>query len=164
MFHGVFRFFVKGLEKTGLFIVDSVLYTILSSFFCLVFIRIFSNPINGYFIGYTLAEFLCILFLFFYCKLYKYIRFQKINKKLLKIMIAYSIPLIIDNICWWVMNMSDKYVVLYKLGAYSNGLLTIVHKIPSICTMIFFVLDILYKLCYTNYLEKYSLGEFYVRN
>ncbi len=139
IFHGIIHYFIKALEKIKLFVFNSVLYSILSSAFAIVFIKVFKLGVNGYFYGYALALFICMCMMFMCCKLYKYLNIKKITKPIMMSMLSFSIPLIFNSISWWIMDISDKYTVLYKMGRSANGILGIVHKIPSIITMVFSV-------------------------
>ena len=48
----------------------------------------------------------------------------------------YCIPLIPNGIMWWVVNMSDRYMLLWLIGKAANGLYATANKIPSIISLI----------------------------
>ena len=47
-------------------------------------------------------------------------------------MIAYSAPLVLNAIGWWVNSASDRYVVTWLCGLAVNGIYSVGYKIPSI--------------------------------
>lgn len=61
------------------------------------------------------------------------IRFQK---KIIFPLIKYSAPLVPNTICWWVVNSSDRYIILFFLGTAFNGIYSMATKFPTILTTI----------------------------
>ena len=87
---------------------------------------------EGMIISMALANGVCALYLFIRLKLYKKINFKLVDKKLLKEMYKYSIPLVPNGISWWVVNVSDRSIISIVLGASANGLYAISNKFPTI--------------------------------
>ena len=61
---------------------------------------------------------------------------EKISKKVLGPILKYSAPLVPNTICWWVVNSSDRYIILFVLGAAYNGIYSMSTKFPTILTMV----------------------------
>ena len=72
------------------------------------------------------------LYLFIRIKMYHYIDFSLVDKKLIKDMNRYSIPLIPNGVSWWIVNASDRSIIAFILGAGANGLYAISNKFPTI--------------------------------
>ena len=64
--------------------------------------------------------------------MYHYIDFSLVDKKLIKDMNRYSIPLIPNGVSWWIVNASDRSIIAFILGAGANGLYAISNKFPTI--------------------------------
>ena len=47
-------------------------------------------------------------------------------------MYKYSIPLIPNGISWWIVNVSDRSIISWVIGAGANGLYAISNKFPTI--------------------------------
>lgn len=73
---------------------------------------------------------------------YKYIKIRAIDYKISKEMLKYSVPLIPNELSWWITNASDRLIVVSFLGASSNGILGIAYKLPSIYTTLFNIFNI----------------------
>lgn len=57
------------------------------------------------------------------------------------VMIIYSLPLMPSSLAWWVMNASDKYMLIAFIGIQANGLYAVAHKLPTLinlCNSLFF--------------------------
>lgn len=50
----------------------------------------------------------------------------------IKKMIFFSLPLIPSAMCWWIINSSDKYIILWFLGTAQNGIYAVSSKFPVI--------------------------------
>lgn len=103
--------------------------TILSNIFLIVFMGLRAN---GMIISMAVANGLCALYLFVRLGLYKYIDFGLRDKKLIKEMNKYSIPLIPNGISWWIVNVSDRSIISFVLGSAANGLYAVSNKFPTI--------------------------------
>lgn len=53
-----------------------------------------------------------------------------------KQILAYSVPLIVVELGWWINNACDRYVVAGIIGTAATGLLSVGYKIPSIINVI----------------------------
>lgn len=60
----------------------------------------------------------------------------RFDASLTKRMLKYSIPLIFNNISWWVINSSDKVMIEAMLNTQELGLYTVASKIPSLINVI----------------------------
>ena len=71
------------------------------------------------------------LFVFIKKKLLRYLSVRDFDKRQLKILLKYSLPLIPNALSWWVLGASDRTIISAYLGMGVNGLVTVAHKIPS---------------------------------
>lgn len=74
----------------------------------------------------------CVIYIFFRCHITKYIRFSCARYKTFKDMLKYSLPLIPNQLSWWVLQASDKVIVQFAIGVASNGLIAVANKFPSV--------------------------------
>ncbi len=86
----------------------------------------------GMILSMTIANGLCSLFLFIRLKLYRKIDWSLKDKSLRKSMRKYSIPLIPNGVSWWIVNISDRTIITYVLGAAANGVYAVSNKFPTI--------------------------------
>lgn len=81
---------------------------------------------------------------------------EKISKKVLGPILKYSAPLVPNTICWWVVNSSDRYIILFALGAAYNGIYSMSTKFPTILTM---VTSIFYLAWQETAIKEYNTAE-----
>lgn len=61
---------------------------------------------------------------------------NKFNYAEFKPILKYSAPLVPNTVCWWVVNSSDRYIILFFLGTAYNGIYSMANKFPTILTTI----------------------------
>lgn len=65
----------------------------------------------------------------------------KENRALTKEMLKYSAPLVPSGLSWWVMGVSDRYVIRFILGSAANGIYAVANKFPTILSMLFTIFN-----------------------
>ena len=78
------------------------------------------------------AHLLTVLYLFIKEKLYRFVSIKCFRLNELMRILNYSIPLVPNALSWWVLNASDRTIVLAFLGTSFNGLLSVGHKFASV--------------------------------
>ena len=135
IFHGIIKQFVRGLEKIKTFVAADLIYTGSFVTFNIVFLVNLRMGLRGYFLSMVLAHLVAIIVLIIFGNVFKYLNLKSFNKKLLKTMLIYSIPLIPNGLMWWVMNVSDRYILTYFLGFDATGIYSVSYKFPSLITL-----------------------------
>ena len=102
----------------------------------------FNFGADGMIISMAVANGLCSLYLFFRLKLYSYIDFKLTDKKLIKEMNKYSIPLIPNGVSWWIVNVSDRSIITFVLGNAANGLYAVSNRFPTIISSLLGVFNL----------------------
>lgn len=129
--------FVRAKQYIKLYAFNGILTTFCMLMFNILFLVVFKWKINGYLLAIILSDAISIIFLFFVARLWKYISFKSINRKVLKEMLIFSVPLMPAMIMWWITNVSDRFMVRGFLGNDANGLYAAAYKIPTIVTTIY---------------------------
>lgn len=129
---GNFLQVARGMGKTLDFSISCIItgaFTIISN---ILLIAILKLGAVGMIASMTLANGLGALYLFVRLKLYSLINFKLVDKNLIKSMYRYSIPLVPNGISWWIVNVSDRTIISFVLGAAANGVYAISNKFPTI--------------------------------
>ena len=51
-------------------------------------------------------------------------------------MLTYCVPLIPTAVFWWIMGVSDRYLVKWFVESDANGIYAVAYKIPTILTIL----------------------------
>lgn len=114
-------------------------FTIVSNILLIAVLRLGAM---GMIMSMALANGLGALYLFVRLKLYKFIDFKLVDKVLIKDMYRYSIPLVPNGISWWIVNVSDRTIISWVIGASANGVYAISNKFPTILSSLLGVFNL----------------------
>ena len=130
--------FAKGIDSVFAFSLWGSVNTFATAGLNILFILFFKWKIQGYLLAFIIGQFLTNIGLLFHIKAHRYVIIpNRINKAIFKSMIAYSLPMIPNNISWWISNSSNRYIVTAFCGNSENGIYSIASKIPAFITVIF---------------------------
>lgn len=139
--HNLLKQFIRALQKLYIYMFSDLINTIIFVILNFVFIGKFALGINGYLYSMIIAYFIDCIYLIIGGKVWKYFNIKQFNISLLNEMIKYSAPLIPNALMWWIINISDRYLVSYFLGVDSNGIYSAAAKFPSIIYMLYLVFN-----------------------
>lgn len=128
--------FIKGIGLTKLFALQSIIHTLSIVISNILLLVVFKMGLDGYLISMAAGHILPIALMFFGAKLYRYLFPIKIDKKLLKEMLAYSIPMIPTILSWAINTSIAKYIIIWTVGMGANGIYSVANKIPSLLTTV----------------------------
>ena len=132
VFSGNFLQVVRGFGRTVDYAISCVITGVMTIVSNIILIVFFKMGAVGMISSMTVANLLGALYLLFRLKLYSYIDFKLVDHKLLKEMYKYSIPLVPNGISWWIVNVSDRSIISFVLGASYNGIYAISNKFSTI--------------------------------
>ncbi len=124
--------YAKGQEKVFDLGVAGILSTAITIIANILFLVVFKWRMKGFLFATVLALFSTNLYYVIRLKIWKEIKYQKVDKVLLKSMLTYCLPLLFTVVAWWVNSSSDKYIVTLMCGVAINGVLSVSYKIPSV--------------------------------
>ncbi len=134
--HSIAAEYVRACEQTTLYTVQGVLNTSLVIALNLILLLGFDAGITGYVLSVVIADFLTTVFLVFYARLYRVFSFRSVNGKTAKALITFSLPLVPATILWWIISVSDRYLLSFISGEDVNGLYVVASKIPTLLTLV----------------------------
>lgn len=131
-FYMIMSQYARGSEKIKIFSIGGIIQTFFLLTGNIVLLAHFGLGIKGYLIAYIIGFTVAGTYMTFRLKVFSCLKIKYIDKALAKKMVQYSVPLIFTGLSWWILNASDKYVILHFMGASANGIYSVSHKIPTI--------------------------------
>ena len=132
----VLQFVARGLRRNKVFAVSGMLYTIVMLSLNLLCVMVIKMNIAGMFISIIAAYFVSNLYIAISISGDFSFKPKEFDKFLAKDMLKYSILLVPNNISWWIINVSDRLMLTYMIGASANGIYAIACKFPSIVAVL----------------------------
>lgn len=127
--------YARGTDKTA----DAAFAGVLGAMVCMgtsiCLLVSFRMGLEGYLIANIAGDITAGLYLIFRLGIWRYKLFMPLRKSLRIQMLAYSGPMILTSISWWMNNLSDRYIVTWFCGAAANGVYSVAGKIPQILNL-----------------------------
>lgn len=98
--------------------------------------------VKGMFIATFCSNIVAIIYIVCKAKVFKFFEIKGFEYQLLKKMLAYSLPLIPNYVCWWIVGASDKSVVNYFLGTGAVGILSVAQKFSTAYTTVYSIFNL----------------------
>ena len=97
-----------------------------------LFIAVFKFGAQGMmlasFLGYSASG----VIPFVRCRLTEYLKLRYFNKETFTELIRYSLPLIPNQLSWWVLSAADKVIVQFFIGISGNGLVAVASRFSGV--------------------------------
>ena len=122
----------RGMSKIKVYSLSNFILSFLTIVLNVLFIAKFQWGVYGLLYSTVLANVLTSFFVLIKLRVYHFIKVQYFDKKKLKEMLKYSFPLVPNNISWYIINMSDRVIVVTFLGSSINGVYAMANKFPNI--------------------------------
>lgn len=124
-------YFARGIEKVKLYAFAGIMQTVFTIGLNLLFLLVLKIGLKGYLLAFILANTFTAVLLVIGTRAYKY-SIKKPDMALTKELLAFSIPLIPNQIGWWANKSADKFFLLAMCNSSLVGVYSVAHKIPSI--------------------------------
>ena len=109
-------------------ITNSIIMMLLTAFELLVC----HNGLSGVLIALIGSTVWSIIFLSARIKIFKYFSIKTLSIKKLKELLAYSWPMVPNNLSNWVLSLSDRFIITSFIGLEANAVYAVANKIPNL--------------------------------
>lgn len=135
-FYSLFQEILRGLKKNKIYAAIGIINSILMLVIEMICLIGFNLGVISLLAGNVISMLICIIIVVFtQNELNEVFKFN-FDTNILKQLLKYSLPLVPNTICWWIVNSSDRYIILLFLGTSANGIYAISNKFPTILTTI----------------------------
>lgn len=125
----------RGLRRNIEYSIAGVILTTVTMVANILLVIFTELRIEAMILSNIIANIIVLLYLEYKLKIIRLLNFKIVDKKLQKKMILYSLPLLANVMSWWVMNVSDRYIIKYFIGMEANGIYAIANKFPTMLMM-----------------------------
>lgn len=132
----VWQYYTRALKHEKIYVCSAVIATVINLVLSIITICIFRLGFKGLAISYILSNLISIFIIEFKLKIIKNIRIKYFDYKLLKEMIKFSAPLVLNSVSAWLLSGASKIIIINKLGSTENGIYTFANKFSVIVTLI----------------------------
>ena len=137
MISNIFLQFLRGLGKNKEYTITSIITAVITVIVNVILIMFLKYNASSILIASSIANIISIIYIAYKIKISKYFKFNYLDKLNLKELLKYSIPMIPNQLSWWIVNVSDRSIITYFLGVSYNGIYTVSCKFSNIINTIF---------------------------
>lgn len=124
--------FVRGTGKVATFAVSGIIQAIILAVSNAVFVYWLRWGANGYLLSLVASYLSSLTVLFFVGGVYKNLNPKAADKALFKAMFRYALPLMPTMICWWFIQVVNRYIIIWFCGEGDAGLYVASSKIATL--------------------------------
>lgn len=127
---------LKVCGKNRHYAVISVLRTFVMAVLNIVLLVQMRLGIQGYLLANIGGIVFCLILSSIAGEIFTYLKYAELRLDLLKRMLLFSMPLILNNASWWVIQSSNKLMIEWMVGISALGIYTVATKIPSLINVV----------------------------
>ena len=161
IFSAVFLQISRGLGDNFTYALGSFLSGVITVLLNVILIVGFNLGAYGMLLATFIGNSMCALYILFYKRLYKYVRFQFYDKNLAKEILKYSIPLVPNMISWWIVNTSDRSIITFFLGVSANGIYSVSNKFSAVVSTLYSVFNLTWTESASLYINEDDASQFF---
>lgn len=127
--------YLRGKEYLLKYSIGNIILSLSTAVLNIVFLLVLHKGVEGYLMAYILANVITALYALIAGNVSDVFRKFKIDFKLTKEMIKYSVVLIPNSFMWWIMNSLDRIMVTSMVSVAANGVYAVAYKVPTLVSM-----------------------------
>lgn len=124
---------------------------------------VFKMRVDGMLLANCVSYFVAVLYLEYKLRIEEYLSIAAVNVKGVKELLKYSLPLVPNSVCWWVVSACDRYVISFFLSISANGIYSIAGKFSQMLSMITSVFQMAWQESSIIESDKATRDEFYTK-
>lgn len=132
----IFQQFQRATKDNKGYVLSSIIYTLVYVLFSIVFLILLKYKVEGLLIANCISAIFTTFFIILRNKIFNSLKLSKVDKKLSKELLFFSLPLIPNNLSWWAISSANRYFILFFIGVSANGVFAISYKFPTILMLL----------------------------
>lgn len=126
---------VRGIGKNLEYSISSVIVSFVNMLCVVLMVQVVNKGLYGVLLALTIANLIGSIYLITVAKLYTYFNRSLVSAKVVKDLLAYSWPMVPNNLSTWVLKLSDRLVITAFLGIEANAVYAVANKLPNLLSM-----------------------------
>ena len=136
IFVNAFLQFLRGTYENIRYSVAVFITSVSGLIMNVLLVAVLRFGLSGIIISSVLSYLITLIYLVIVIRPWNYYDLKKFSKDSAVSMFKYSIPLIPNQLAWWVMGISDRLVISGTVGVSANGIYSLSNKFSSVYTSV----------------------------
>lgn len=133
--YSTFAQITRGLAMNKIYSVSSIVVSVVNGAGIVLALSVMSTGLTGVIISLCIANIVAVIFLGANIHISSYIRISLVSMVTIKELVAYSWPMIPNNLSTWVLSLSDRLIITAVLGIEANAVYAVANKIPNMLSL-----------------------------
>ena len=121
----------RAFNKRAVYSISNFVYGAGIALFSVIFLLTDKLDLANILTAYIAANIINLIYLGIALNLSPLFSLTKINRKLVQQILGYSFPLLFDAVCWWFMNLSDRFLLKYFMNLEAVGIYGVAYKFSA---------------------------------
>lgn len=126
---------VRGLGYNKRFSIASIILSVINAICIIATVHFAQMGITGVLLGLCLANAIAVFYISKSIGIHIYFSSSFISLRKIKELLAYSWPMIPNNLSNWVLKLSDRLVIIAFIGIEANAVYAVANKIPNLLSV-----------------------------
>lgn len=161
MFSGLMLQISRGVGKNTHYSIGSFIVAGFTVILNVLFIVILRLGVSGMFLAIFIANSIATIYLIIALKIHRSFSIKVFDKKILKSLLKYSLPLIPNAISWWIVNVSDRAIISGVLNVAANGIYAAANKFSGVFINVYNIFNIAWTESAAMHIEDKDKDEFF---
>lgn len=132
----VWQYFSRGIGKNKLYVIAGIFSTVINFISIIILVVILNKGLLGLLLAYILGQLSLIIVIERDIKVLKKIKFKDFDFRILKKMLRFSSPLVLNLMSAWLLSGFGRLIITFELGTEANGGYSFANKFSLLITMI----------------------------
>lgn len=137
----VYTYSARVFLSNKVFAISGVAATIVTALSNIILIVLFHFDVSSIYISSILGFLVQQLIIEARLGILRHFHFKDINKKTIKNMLVFSIPLCIATVSYWLLSGYTKILIQYMVGDHANGIYAVANKFAGLITLMVTVIQ-----------------------
>ena len=124
----IWQYYSRGLKQNNIYVIGSITGTLINFGMNIILLCIFNMGITSLYISYIISQISIFMIIEFNLKCFKRVRIKYFDFKLLKEMLKFSSPLVLNLVSMWFISGFGRTLINKTLGAEAQGIYAFANK------------------------------------
>jgi len=125
----------RGIGNNKAFSIGAIIVSTTSMITVVITVLWLRTGLLGVSIALVLSQLVSTIYLIRKIDFFSYLSFSQISYKCVKELLAYSWPMVPNNLSGWILKLSDRLVITGFLGVEANAVYAVANKIPNLLSI-----------------------------
>lgn len=123
---------VRGLGFNIKYSASVVVYSTVNLLFTAFMLVVLHMGLEGIIVSLAVGYLSADLYMIVASGMIKHYKISCFDKETLTQLLKFSIPIVPSSVALWVVNLSDRLIIIHFMGAAANGIYAVANKVPSL--------------------------------